>query len=85
MIGQTNTNNPTPVTKTNGIITPRLGNIKIDNIRFYNYPAGTYTLTTCSNCSDVQLFTNTAQEIHISKITFSNVLGYKLYMDGLKR
>jgi hypothetical protein len=69
----------------NGIITPRVGNIRINNIRFYNYPVNTYSISTCANCSDVLLFTNTAQEIYISNITFTDVLGYKLFMNGLKR
>jgi hypothetical protein len=68
-----------------GIITPRLGNIRINNIRFYNYPVNTHSLETCSHCDNPLIFTNTAQEIYISNITFTNVTGNKLYMNGLKR
>jgi len=41
IIGQTKTNSPVSVKGANGIITPRLGNIRIDNIRFYNFPSDT--------------------------------------------
>lgn len=85
IIGQTLTNQPQPVDGTSGIITPRLGNIRIDNIRFYNYPANTHSIETCSHCDSPLLFTNTAQEIYISNITFTNVTGNKLFMNGLKR
>lgn len=85
IIGQTKTNSPQTVDGSKGIITPRLGNIRIDNIRFYNYPVKTHTIETCSHCDNPDLFTNTAQEIYISNITFNNVNGYKLFMNGLKR
>jgi hypothetical protein len=85
MVGQTLTNLPQDITGAKGIITPRLGNIKIDNVRFYNYPANTHSLETCSYCDNPLLFTNTAQEIYISNITYHNVQGYKLFMNGLKR
>lgn len=85
IIGQTNTNLPQSVDGAKGIITPRLGNIRIDNIRFYNYPAKTHSLETCSHCDRSDLFTNSAQEVYISNVTFTNVHGYKLFMNGLKR
>lgn len=85
IIGQTQTNSPQPVDGAKGIITPRDGNIRIDNIRFYNYPANTHSLETCSHCDNALIFTNTAQEIYISNITFTNVTGYKLFMLGQKR
>lgn len=85
IIGQTKTNLPQSVDGSKGIITPRLGNIRVDNIRFYNYPANTHSIETCSHCDNALLFTNTAQEIYISNITFTNVSGYKLFMNGQKR
>lgn len=85
LIGQTRSNDPQSVSGSKGIITPRLGNIRIDHIRFYNYPAGTHSLETCSGCESPSLFTNTAQEIYISNVSYSNVTGYKLFMNGLKR
>ena len=84
IIGQTQTNSPQSVSNSKGIITPRLGNIRINNIRFYNYPSNTHSIETCSHCDNL-LFTNTAQEIYISNITFTNVTGNKLFMNGLKR
>lgn len=85
IIGQTQTNNPQAVPNSKGIITPRLGNIRINNIRFYNYPSNTHSIETCSHCDNPLLFTNTAQEVYISNITFTNVTGNKLFMSGLKR
>ena len=85
IIGQTTSNSPHNVNGASGIVTPRLGNIRINNIRFYNYPQSTYSISTCANCSNLLLFTNTAQEIYISNITFTNVLGYKLFMNGAKK
>lgn len=85
LVGQTLTNLPEDVSGSKGIITPRLGNIKFDNIRFYHYPANTHSIETCSGCEDPLLFTNTAQEIYISNITYQNVSGNKLYMNGLRR
>lgn len=60
IIGQTNTNSPQSVSGARGIITPREGNIRIDNIRFYNFPAGTHSMETCSHCDNANLFTNSA-------------------------
>lgn len=33
-----------------GIITPKVGNIRIDHIRFHNFGGGTRSLETCSGC-----------------------------------
>lgn len=85
LIGQTFNNDPQSVTGSKGIITPRVGNIRIDHIRFYNYPAGTHSLETCSGCDSPSLFSNTVQEIYISNVSYTNVTGYKLYMNGPKR
>ena len=83
IIGQTTSNSPHNVNGASGIVTPRLGNIRINNIRFYNYPQSTYIISTCANF--LLQFTNTAQEIYFSNITFTNVLGYKLFMNGAKK
>jgi len=48
MIGIT-TGNPQG-SSTIGIVTPGSGNIRIDNIRFYNFGGGTRSLQTCSGC-----------------------------------
>lgn len=85
IIGQTTSNNPQPIPSGKGIITPREGNIRIDNIRFYNFPAGTHSIETCAHCDNPVLFTNTAQEIYISNITFTDVNGHKLFLNGVKR
>ena len=44
MVGQTLTNAPQDVSGSKGVITPRVGNLRLDNIRFYNYPANTHSL-----------------------------------------
>lgn len=85
LIGQTFANSPQAMGGAKGLITPRLGNIRIDHIRFYNYPANTHSLETCSKCDMDSLFSNTVQEVYISNVTFTNVLGYKLFMNGIKR
>jgi hypothetical protein len=61
MVGQTLTNLPQNIKGSKGIITPRVGNIRFDNIRFYNYPSNTHSIETCSGCEDPLLFSNTAQ------------------------
>jgi hypothetical protein len=73
------------VTGAKGIITPGLGNIRIDNIRFYNYPANTHSIETCNKCDSPLSFTNTVQEIFISNISYTNISGNKLFMNGAKR
>jgi len=75
-------NNPSDVTGSKGIITPGLGNFRINNIRFYNYPANTHSIETCNNCNSPVSYTN---EIFISNISFTNISGNKLFMNGAKR
>jgi hypothetical protein len=70
---------------TSGIITPRSGPINLTNIRFYNFPAGTYSFTTCSHCDNLDLFTNTGQEVFVKQLQFFNVQGNYLRMLGLQR
>ena len=68
-----------------GIVTPKIGNIRIDNIRFHNFGSGTKSIETCSGCNSPTAFSNTGMEIYISNITYSNVTGYKLFMNGVKK
>ena len=49
--------NPTILNGANGVIGPRTGQWNMSNIRFYNFPATTTILETCSKCKN--LFTNT--------------------------
>lgn len=85
IVGVTQSNAPLVTSASSGIITPRQGQIQLNNVRFNNYPAGTYSLETCSKCNNLLLFTNTGQEIFISNVTFTNVSGNYLKMLGLKR
>jgi hypothetical protein len=83
VVGQTSSNSQGVSSR--GVITPRTGNIRIDNVRFHDFPSGTHSLETCSKCDDPMVFSNTVQEIYISNITYTNVQGYKLFMSGVKR
>lgn len=62
IIGQSQNNVESDTSNyTNGmaaIITPRSGQTNITNTRFYNYPAGSTAIKTCSMCEDIDLFTN---------------------------
>lgn len=83
IVGMTLTNAESQ--SSNGIITQRKGNIRIDDIRFYHFGANTHSLSTCSHCDNSLLFSNTVQEIFISNVTFTNITGYKLFMNGHKK
>lgn len=61
IIGQSNGNIGGSISGAAGVITPRIGRLNLTNIRFYNYPANTRSLETCSKCWNPELFTNTAQ------------------------
>jgi hypothetical protein len=56
IIGQSQTNMASnPINYTLGMagaITPRSGQVNITSTRFYNYPAGSVILKTCSNCDN---------------------------------
>ncbi len=62
IIGQSQTNMASVTTNYTsgmaGAITPRSGQSNITNTRFYNYPAGSVILKTCSICDNLELFTN---------------------------
>lgn len=68
-----------------GVIAPRTSGWKMTNIRFYNFPATTVCLKTCSKCDSITLYTNTAQEYFVDTISFTNVTGKYLAMNGQKR
>lgn len=57
----------------------------MSNIRFYNFPATTTILETCSKCDNKDLYTNTGSEYFVDTIQYSNVSGNYLSMKGLKR
>ena len=83
LVGQSSGNTPFGTSK--GIVTPKSGNIRINDIRFYNFGAGTKSLVTCAGCDSPSSFSNLGMEIFISNISFTNVTGYKLAMNGHKK
>lgn len=68
-----------------GVIAPRTSGWKMTNIRYYNFPSTTACLETCSKCDNIKLYTNTAQEYFVDTISFTNVTGKYLTMNGQKR
>ena len=62
IIGQSQTNMASDTTNYTlamaGAITPRSGQVNISDTRFYNYPAGSIMIQTCSICDNLELFTN---------------------------
>ena len=57
----------------------------MSDIRFHNFPSTTTIMQTCSKCDDNLLYTNSAQEYFIDTITFTNVTGKYLFMNGQRR
>jgi hypothetical protein len=66
-------------------ITGRSGVTSFNDVRFYNFPAGSVLLQTCRLCDDPLKYTNLGTEVTLQKLTFSNVSGQLLFMIGLKR
>jgi hypothetical protein len=58
-----------------GIITPRSGATRYTDIRFYNFPAQTTILKTCSFNDNPELFTTRGVEVFLSQIKFANISG----------
>lgn len=89
MVGKSFTNaasDPTNYTLgMSGAITSRSGVTKLNNIRFYNFPAGSILLQTCRLCDDPLKYTNLGTEVIVNQITLTNVTGNLLFMIGLKR
>ena len=56
LVGQSSGNTPFGTSK--GIVTPKSGNIRINDIRFYNFGAGTKSLVTCAGCDSPSSFSN---------------------------
>lgn len=89
IIGQSQTNVAADTSNyTNGmaaVITPRTGQSNITNTRFYNYPAGSIAIITCSHCEVLDLFTNLGTEVFVKNLTFDSVNGNYLLMVNMKR
>ena len=86
VIGLTASNDePSQVNGAYGVITPRTSKWKMSDIRFHNYPVGTTVIYTCSQCDFYRVFTNTANEILADGITFTNISGKYLFMQGHKK
>jgi len=67
------------------VITGKTGTYSLNNINFYNYPAGSLLFQTCRFCDDPLKYTNLGTEVTVQKLTFTNVSGMMLNMIGLKR
>ena len=52
------------------------------DINFHNFPVGTTVMQTCSMCDNSLLFTNNVNEYFVSGITFTNVTGKYLKLNG---
>ena len=89
IIGMSTTNAHSDTSNyTNGMtafITGKTGTWNIENIRLFNFPAGSLILETCRFCDDPLKYTNLGTDVNVQQLSFSNVNGNYLKMLGLKR
>ena len=90
IVGMSKTNAHSDTTNyTNGLMTAattgKSGLFKLDNIRIFNFGAGTVLIKTCRFCDDPLKFTNLGTELELSSISLTNVTGKMLFMIQMKR
>lgn len=68
-----------------GVIAPRTSGWGMSNIRFYNFAAYMHVFQACSYCDTDLLFTNVANEYLVSGVSYTNISGKYLLLNGIKR
>ena len=66
-----------------GVVMPRSSGWKMSDVDFFNFPAGTTVMQTCSKCDNPLLFTNNVNEYFMDGLTFTNISGKYLKMVGI--
>lgn len=84
-LSQNNGGNITTMNNSAGVIAPRTSGWAMSNVRFYNFASYMNIFQACSHCNEDLLFTNGAHEYLVSGVTYSNISGSYVKMNGLRR
>jgi hypothetical protein len=68
-----------------GVYAPKSDGWRMSGIEFYNFPSNMVALQTCHSCNSPSSFVNTGKIYHVNNITYHNMSGKYLIMNGLKR